>query len=45
MRDREEIRETEAGLGQQDRRVTRDLLETRDYRVSRAPGGREEGRG
>ena len=44
MRDREETRETEAGQGQQDRRVTRDLLETRDCRVSRAPGGREEGR-
>ena len=44
MTAREETREKEAGRGQQDRRVIRDHLETRDCRVSRAPGGREEGR-
>ena len=45
MRDTEETRETEAGQVQQDPRVTRDLLETRDCRVSQDQGGREEGRG
>ena len=45
MTAREETRETEAGRGQQGRRVTREHLETRDCRVSLDPRGREEGRG
>ena len=44
MRGREDLREREDGLAQQEVRGSRDLLETRDCQVSQDPWEREEGR-